>query len=177
MYEHHIEMADAEPLETVLNGAAHAVGRVVEYDVVGRRRKGEIRPSVVLLGSLEQLTDLRREDVFVPILVVQVVPEASFGESEPVPGRHVVVAHAGAPGRIQGLIPILVGDDFELVAQRYTAQTELDGWYVVPGPLSGSALLAALRRCRTRPAWDQTAGREGGARCSHAEKIAPRCHV
>jgi len=28
---------DAEPLQAVLNGAAHAVGRIVEYDVVGRR--------------------------------------------------------------------------------------------------------------------------------------------
>src|ERR1700704_2111527 len=140
MYEHDIEIADAEPLQTVLNGAAHAVSRVVEYDVVGRRREGKIRPSVVLLGSLEQLADLGRNDVFVPIPVVQVIPEASFGESEPVPGRHVVIAHAGAPGRIQRLIRLLVGDDFELVAQRDTTQTERDGWYVAPGPLSGSAV-------------------------------------
>src|SRR5712664_884819 len=37
MHEYDIEMADAEPLQAVVNGAAHAVGRIVEYDVVGRR--------------------------------------------------------------------------------------------------------------------------------------------
>src|SRR5260370_38868238 len=98
MNEHDIEMADAEPLQTVLDGASHAVGRVVEYDVVGRRREGEIRPSVVLLGSLEQLTDFRRENVFVPILVVRVVPEASFSEPQPVPASTVALSHAGSHG-------------------------------------------------------------------------------
>src|SRR2546422_7188537 len=93
---------------------------------------------------------------------MQEVPEASFGESEPVPGRNVVIAHAGGPGRIQRLGRLLVGDYFKLVAQRHTTQTELDGWHVVPTALSGSALHATRGRCKTGPGCHRTARRQGG---------------
>src|SRR2546426_6994160 len=136
-----------------------------------------MRRRVSLPGSLQQLADLLRQDVFVTILVMQEVPEASFGESEPVPGRNVVIAHAGGPGRIQRLGRLLVGDYFKLVAQRHTTQTELDGWHVVPTALSGSALHATRGRCKTGPGCHRTARRQGGGYRSDAEEITCRCHV
>src|SRR2546426_8181925 len=136
-----------------------------------------MRRRVSLPGSLQQLADLLRQDVFVTILVMQEVPEASFGESEPVPGRNVVIAHAGGPGRIQRLGRLLVGDYFKLVAQRHTTQTELDGWHVVPTALFGFALRAGPGRCKTGPGCHRTARRQGGGYRSDAEEITSRCHV
>jgi len=147
MYEHDIEMTDSEPLQTVLNGAAHAVGRVVEYDrCLGDGEKGKFDLPLFCLEALSSLPTFD-ERMYSSDSCCASSTRSVSRRARARTRATVVVAHAGAPGRIQGLIRILVGDDFELVAQRYTAQTELDGWYVVPVrspaplcvPLSGAA--------------------------------------
>src|ERR1700716_880473 len=63
VHEDDIERINAEPLQTVLNRAPHAICRVIEDQVVRRRREGEILLGVILPRRLEQLSHLGREDV------------------------------------------------------------------------------------------------------------------
>jgi hypothetical protein len=103
-------------LQAVLDRTAHAVRRVVEHNVVGRRRERKIRLGVVVRRRLEQLAHLRGQDVVVAVLIVEEVAVTPFPKPKPVPRRHIVVAHAGVPGGLERLGRILIADHFELVA-------------------------------------------------------------
>src|ERR1700757_3936403 len=58
----------------------HAVRRVVEYDVVGRRGERKVRLSVVVRRRLEQLAHLGGQDVLVAVLIVEEVAVPPFRE-------------------------------------------------------------------------------------------------
>ena len=96
-----IEAVDAEALQAVLDRAAHAVGRVVVDDVVRRiGQRVDLRMAIVL-RCLEELPDLRGQQVFAPLLSVQKSAETPLGQTEPIPWRDVEVADADFPGRLE----------------------------------------------------------------------------
>jgi hypothetical protein len=66
------------------------------------------------------------KNIVIPVLVVEEVAITSFREPKPVPRRHVVIAHACVPGRLERLVRILIADHFELVAEGHAAETEPD---------------------------------------------------
>jgi len=84
MHEYDIEMADAEPLQCRQRSGARRrrIVRIRRCWETVRRGNSTFRCS---LGALSSLPTFDERMYFVAILVVQVVPEASFGESEPVP--------------------------------------------------------------------------------------------
>src|SRR4029077_1501889 len=125
------EQIKAEPLQTVVNRALHAIRRVVEDYVVRRRREGEILLSVILPRSLEQFPHLGRQNIFAAVLGVEEIAEPALAQAEAIPGRGVVIADARDPRRFECRIAVLFLDDRELIAKRYAAQTEADWGLVV----------------------------------------------
>src|ERR1700680_2567820 len=131
MHEDDIERIKAEPLQTVLNRALHAVRRVVEDEVVRRRREGKILLGVILPRRLKQLPYLGREDIIAAILGVEEVAEPALAQAEAIPGRGVVVADTRAPRCFERGIGVLFRDDRELITKWHAAQAEADRGLVV----------------------------------------------
>src|ERR1700744_4798294 len=76
MHERDVQAVHAEALQAVLDRAAHAVRRVVEYDVVRRvGQRIDFRMPIVL-RCLEQLSDFGGKQIVLALLVVQEVSEA-----------------------------------------------------------------------------------------------------
>jgi len=73
MHEYDIGWLTAEPCRCRQRSGARRRPKS-KYDVLGDGERG-IRPSVFLLGSLEQLTDLRREEYSSRFLLCRVVPK------------------------------------------------------------------------------------------------------
>jgi hypothetical protein len=70
VHERHVQAVHAETLETVFDRATNAVRRIVEDDVVRRiRERVDLRMPIVF-RSLEQLSDLGREQIVFALLVV-----------------------------------------------------------------------------------------------------------
>ncbi len=166
VHECDVESADAHALQAVLDRTTHAVRRIVEHNVVGRRRERKIQLGVVVRRRLEQLAHLRGQDVVIAILIVEEVSITSFRKPKAVPRRYVVIAHAGIPGGLERLVGILITDQFELVAQGHTAKTELDGQHVAPAATSGR-----VGGRRQRPARKDAAGRQRRAGRGDAKEI------
>ncbi|MGY3503944.1 hypothetical protein ACVWYJ_004563 [Bradyrhizobium sp. USDA 4471] len=124
MHERYIEAIDAEPLEAILDRATHAVGGVVEYDVIGRIRERINLGMPVVLRGLEQLPNFRRKQIFISLLGVEKPSEPPLGQPEAVPWRNVEVAHPDLPGRFERAFGVLVGVLVELVAERNPAEPE-----------------------------------------------------
>jgi hypothetical protein len=78
VHEDDIERVNAEPLQTVLDRALHAIFRVVEDQVVRRRREGEILLGIILPRRLEQLPHLGREDIVAAVLGVEEIAEPAL---------------------------------------------------------------------------------------------------
>src|ERR1700730_16277007 len=92
VYECDVKPANSHALQAVLDRTAHAVRRVVEHNVVGRRRERKVRFGVVVRRGLEQLAHLRGQDVVVAVLIVEEVAVTPFPKPKPVPRRHVVIS-------------------------------------------------------------------------------------
>ena len=75
--------------------------------------------------GLEQFSDLGGYHITVARSLVQEHTVSAFGELA-IPGRHIEVADAGAPGCLQRFHCVFVGDDLKLVAEGNTAQPELE---------------------------------------------------
>ena len=121
MHERHVQTVHAETLETVFDRATNAVGRIVEHDVVGGIGQRIDFRMLVVLRSLEQLSDLGREQIVFALLVVQKVTEAALRKSKPVPGSHVEIPHAHCPRGFEGRLGVLVGMLVEFIAEGYSA--------------------------------------------------------
>ena len=107
MHERHVQTVHAETLEAVFDRATNAVGRIVEYDVVrGIGQRIDLR-MLVVLRSLEQLSDLGRQQIVFALLAVQKVTEAVLRKSEPIPGRHVEIPNADRPRGFEGRFGVL----------------------------------------------------------------------
>src|SRR6202022_5157272 len=107
----------------------------------------------------------------VAVLIVEEVAVTPFAKPKPVPRRHVVIANAGVPGSLEGLVRTLIADHFELVAEGHAAKTELDRRHVTP------ALAASLGRVGggpQNPARKDAAGCQCQAGRSDAKEISSR---
>jgi hypothetical protein len=82
----------------------------------------------VVLRRPEQLADLRREEIGVPLLVVQELTEAPLREPEAIPGRNVVVAHTSLPRGIESGLRVFVVVLVELVSERNATEPEAELW-------------------------------------------------
>src|SRR3984893_18623248 len=146
VHEDDIERVNAKPLQAVLDRALHAIRRVVEDQVIRRRREGKILLGVVLPRRLEQLPHLGREDIVATVLGVEEIAEPALAQAEAIPGRGVVIADTRAPRRVECGIGVLLRDNRELIAKRYAAQTEADRGLVVFRPSCLHAGLPLSRR-------------------------------
>jgi hypothetical protein len=91
-----------EPSQTVLNRALHAIRRVVEDQVVRRRREGKILLGVILPRRFKQLPHLGREDIVVAVLVWRKLPNRRSHRPRPYQSFSVMSANSlpsGTPPR------------------------------------------------------------------------------
>ena len=119
-----VDAGQAQALQAVLDGAAHAIRGVVVIDPERQAGdEGAMLPALRGIGT-EQPADLGGEHELIARLVAQHLAEAVLRNAGPVFRRGVEVADAGIPGRFQRRHGIGVRDDLEHVAQRRAAEAD-----------------------------------------------------
>jgi hypothetical protein len=79
---------------------------------------------LVVLRSLEELSNLGGEQIVFPLLVVQKVTEPALGKSKPLPWSHVEIPHAHSPRSFEGRLSVLIGMFVEFIAEGHAAKSE-----------------------------------------------------
>ena len=148
-----VEPVDAHPRPAGLQGAHHAVIAEVE---VGPHRVGALvelhalpkHHRVLPVGRTvreQQATHLGRQRVLVAGKLPQDLAHDALGEAVAVDGRDIVVADAGAPGRLEGGAGDGLGDLRVEPAQRIGADAELGHGHAGPAQRDP---LRRVERCR-----------------------------
>jgi hypothetical protein len=125
---------------------------------------------LVGLRSLEELSNLRREQVVLSLLVVQKMTEATLGQAKPIPGSHIEIPNPYGPGGIEGRLSILVGMLVEFVSEGNATKAEAKLRFV---DLPTSVIHQNLR-CFART---RTTGERAGSNMRNLERDLTRTSV
>ena len=116
---------EAQPLQAVFPRAHDAIVPVVEAEVKGQAADPEaLLERMEIAGGGEHPADLGREHEVAALLLAEKVAEAVFAFAIAVKRGGVVVADAGVPSRLQGVLGLGFTDRIEKLAQRGTAKAE-----------------------------------------------------
>ncbi len=118
-----VEAVGLEAFQAGLDGAAGAVGGIVEHPLEGQFID-ERRRVFRLIGRFQQAADLAAEDEIVARLVGQHLGDTSLRQPGAIVGRGVIEADARVPGGFEGRPGLGVAYLAEHVAQRGTAESE-----------------------------------------------------
>ena len=116
---------EAQPLQAVFPRAHDAVVSVVEAEIEGQAADPEaLLERIEVTGGREHPADFGREHEVLALLLAEKVSEAVLAFAIAVERGGVVVADAGVPGRLQGVLGLGFADGVEKLAQRSTAKAE-----------------------------------------------------